>query len=72
MTLLAFLGHTRPNSPERHRQVGIVADAARACDDVIEERTQDHIDIETGVRLAAAFHRNPALKVVILPVARPF
>ena len=72
MTLLALLGYTEPNSPERRRQVGTVADAARACGDVIEELTPDDIGIETGVRLAAAFHREPALKVVLMPVTRPF
>src|SRR5689334_24411952 len=48
-----------------------LGDAARACSDVIEELPPDDIGIETGVRLAAAFHRKPALKVVLMPVTRP-
>ena len=72
MTLLGFPGRTKSNSPERRRQVAVVAEAAKACGDVIEELTADDISIETSVRLAAAFRRNPAREVVLLPVERPF
>jgi hypothetical protein len=72
MTLLGFPGYTKSNSRQRRRQVVVVAEIARACGDVIEELTADDIGIGTGVRLAAAFHRDHSVEVVLLPVTRPF
>lgn len=69
--LIAFLGHTKPHSPQRRSQVEMVADTARGIGDVIEPIDESDISDDIAMRLAAEFHAHPETNAVIMPVGRP-
>lgn len=69
--LLAFLGHTRPNSPQRRKQVDLVADTARGVGDVIEPLEESDISDDIALRLAAEFYAHPGTNMCVMQVARP-
>ena len=67
-TLVAFLGHTKPHSPERRQQINTVAFIAKLGGDVIEPLGRDDVDTDTALRLVAQFRRDPDAKMVMLVV----
>jgi hypothetical protein len=74
MCLVAFggpLGHTRPASPERRKQVDLVADIARGMGDVIEPLEESDISGDIAELLAAHFHAHPDTGVFVMQVSRP-
>jgi len=67
--LLAFAGYAKPNTPQRRHRIDMVAEtAARGCGDVIQPINESDISSDVALRLAAEFHANPSLDVILLPV----
>jgi hypothetical protein len=71
MSLIAFSGYAKPNSPERRRRLDLLADVAREMNNVIHEIDEDDVTADISVRLAAEFYANPESKIVVMQVARP-
>jgi hypothetical protein len=69
-TLMAFTGHTRPNTAERKAMIDLVAEVARGTDSVIEPIDESDISSDVAVRLAAEIHADPAAQMVIMAVER--
>jgi hypothetical protein len=66
-TLLAFPGHTRPNSIERKGQVDLIAEMARTMGNVIEPIDVSDVTDEMALLLAARLWANPGTQVIIMP-----
>jgi hypothetical protein len=71
MVLLAFAGHTKPNSLQRSEQIDLVADVATNMNDVIVPLDESDVTGDVLLLLAAKFHAEPGVQLILMQVERP-
>jgi hypothetical protein len=70
MVLIAFAGHTKPNSPQRSKQIDLVAEVATNINDVVVPLDESDLTGDVLMLLAANFHAKPDAGVLLMQVER--